>query len=173
MLQSSCIEDHMKTIGIERSSFSMYTFEHRCTNNIKNIYQHAGNCDDQKNPRISLRFSWSLHLPTCWYIFFMLFIHLCLKEDLKDIIDAAILSTPEVFTDNIPNVHMPSTPVKKPSTRKSLCLFTNILDVQPKTAKRHFVAAKYRRKDMKVCNILWTKKIKTKRAFKNQWADKT
>ena len=35
---------------------------------------------------------------------------------------------------------MTSTPAKKPSARKSLCLFTNILDVKPKTAKRRFVA---------------------------------
>ena len=31
--------------------------------------------------RISLRFCWLSHLPACWYIFFMLFIHLCSKED--------------------------------------------------------------------------------------------
>ena len=53
---------------------------------------------------------------------------------------------------------MASKPVKKPSAMKSLCLFTNILDVQPKTAKRRFVAAKSRRKSMKVCNSLWAKK---------------
>ena len=94
-------------------------------NNIKNIYQHAGKCDDQQN--------------------------------LKDIIYAAILSTPEGVTDNSPNVHMTSTPVKKPSSRKSLCLFTNILDVKPTTAKRRFVAEKYIRKAMKVCNSLWRK----------------
>ena len=57
---------------------------------------------------------------------------------------------------------MTSTPVKKPSARKSLCLFTNILDVQPKTAKGRFVAAKSRRKSMKVCNSHWTKKTKRK-----------
>ena len=57
---------------------------------------------------------------------------------------------------------MTSSPVKKPSARKSLCLFTNILAVKPTTAKRRFVAAKYRRKAMKVCNILWTKKPKRK-----------
>ena len=73
---------------------------------IKNIYQHAGKCDDQQN--------------------------------LKDIIDAAILYNPEGFTDNSTNVHMPSTPVKKPSARKSLCLFTNLLDVKPTTANRRF-----------------------------------
>ena len=55
------------------------------------------------------------------------------QQNLKDIIYAAILSTPEGVTDNSPNVHMTSTHVKKPSARKSLCLFTNILDVQPKT----------------------------------------
>ena len=91
-------------------------------NNIKNIYQHAGKCDDQQN--------------------------------LKDIIDAAIISTPEGFIDNSPNVHMSSKSVKKPSARKSLRLFTNILDVKPTTAKRRFVAAKFKRKSMKVCNSL-------------------
>ena len=55
------------------------------------------------------------------------------QQNLKDIIDADILYTPEGVTDNSPNVHMTSTPVKKPSARKSLCLFTNILDLQPKT----------------------------------------
>ena len=63
------------------------------------------------------------------------------QQNLKDILDAAIISTLEGVTDNIPNVHMTSTPVKKPSARKSLCLFTNILDVKPKTANRRFVAA--------------------------------
>ena len=48
--------------------------------------------------------------------------------------------------------------LKKPSARKSLRLFTNILDVKPTTAKRRFVAAKLKRKSMKVCNSLWTKK---------------
>ena len=97
----------MKTIGIDQSSFARSSFEHRCMNNIKNIYQHAGKCDDQQN--------------------------------LKDIIDAAILSTPKGVIDNSPNVHMTSKPVKKPSARKSLCLFTNILDVITTTAKRRFV----------------------------------
>ena len=87
----------MKTIGIDQSSFTRSSFEHRCMNNIKKIYQHAGKCSDQQN--------------------------------LKDIIDAAILYTPEGVTDNIPNVHLKSSPVKKPSASKSLCLFTTILDV--------------------------------------------
>ena len=69
----------MKTIGIDQSSFARSSFEHICMNNIKNIYQHVGKCDDQQN--------------------------------LKDITDAAILSTPEWFTDNSPNIHMTSIPV--------------------------------------------------------------
>ena len=74
MLQSSRFEDHMDTIDIDQSSFARSSFEHRCMNNIKKIYQHAGKCDDQQN--------------------------------LKDIIDASILSNPERVTDNSPNVHM-------------------------------------------------------------------
>ena len=66
-------------------------------NNIKNINQNVGKCDDQQN--------------------------------IKDIIDAAIVSAPEVVTDDSPNVPMTSTPVNKQSARKSLCLFTNILNV--------------------------------------------
>ena len=59
-------------------------------------------------------------------------------------------------------MHLTSSPVQKQSARKPLCLFTNILYVQPKTDKRHFVAEKYIRKAMKVCNSLWTKKTKRK-----------
>ena len=118
----------MENIGIDQSSFTESSFEHRCMNKIKNIYQHAGKCDDQQNR--------------------------------KDIIDADILSTPEGVTHNSPNVTMTSTPVKKESAGKSLCLFTNILDVIPKTAKGRFVAAKSKRKAMKVDNNLGTKKKK-------------
>ena len=70
----------MKTIGIDQSLYKRSYFEHRCIKNIKNIYQHAGKCDDQHN--------------------------------LKDIIDADILYTPEGVTDHIPNFHMTSKPVK-------------------------------------------------------------
>ena len=62
MLQSPRLEYHMNTIGIDQSSFTKSSFEHRCMNKIKKIHQHAGKCDDQQN--------------------------------LKDIIDASILSTP-------------------------------------------------------------------------------
>ena len=92
----------------------------------KNIYQHAGKCDDQKNP--------------------------------KDILDSAMVSTPEEVTDYSPNVPMTSTPVKKPSANKSLCLFTNILNVKKKTAKRRVGAAKSKHISTKVGISLWDKK---------------
>ena len=39
----------MKTIGIDQSLSDRYSFEHKYLKNIKNIYQHAGKCDDQQN----------------------------------------------------------------------------------------------------------------------------
>ena len=53
-----------------------------------------------------------------------------------------MVSTPEGGKYNSPNVPMTSTPLNKPSARKSLCLFTKILDVKPNTEKRRIVAAK-------------------------------
>ena len=64
------------------------------------------------------------------------------QQNLKDILDAAMVYTPEEFTKDSPHVPMISTPVKKPSARKSLCLFTNILNVKRKTEKRRIGATK-------------------------------
>ena len=41
--------------------------------------------DTIESSRIYLRFCWSSHLLECWYIFFMLFIHLSSKENLVPI----------------------------------------------------------------------------------------
>ena len=60
----------------------------------------------------------------------------------------------EEVTDDSPNMTMTSTPVKKPSANKSLCLFTNILDVKEETAKRFIVAAKSKLRAMKLGNSL-------------------
>ena len=57
------------------------------------------------------------------------------EENLKDILDDAMVLTPEGVIDNSPNVPMISTPFQKLTARKSLCLFTNILNVKKKTAK--------------------------------------
>ena len=51
------------------------------------------------------------------------------QKNLKNILYAAMMSTTEAVTDNIPNVPMTSTTFKKTSARKSLCLFINILDI--------------------------------------------
>ena len=124
ILQSPRLEDNMKTIGIDKSLCNKYSFEKKCLNNTKNIYQHAGKCDDQQN--------------------------------LTDILDAAMVSTTYEITDDSPSLPMTSTPVKKPSAGKSLCLFTNILDVKKKTEKRRIGSAKSKRRALKVCNSLWT-----------------
>ena len=49
ILQPARLEYHMNTIGIDQSLCSRSYFEHKCLNNIKNIDQHAGKCDDQQN----------------------------------------------------------------------------------------------------------------------------
>ena len=75
MLEPPRLEDYMKTIGIDQSLWNRSSFEKKCLNNIKKIYQHVGKWDDQQN--------------------------------LRDIIDAAIVSTKEGVTDDSP--HMPMT----------------------------------------------------------------
>ena len=53
-----------------------------------------------------------------------------------------MVSPPEGVTDDIPSLPMTQTTFKKPSASKSLCLFTKIFDVRPKTAKRRVGAEK-------------------------------
>ena len=74
-----------------------------------------------------------------------LFIHICLQninklykhagkcnnqQQFKDIIETAMVSTTGLFTDTSPISPMNPETLKKPSARKSLCLFTNILYVK-------------------------------------------
>ena len=59
-----------------------------------------------------------------------------------------MVSTPELFTNDSPISPMTTTIVKKPRARKSLCLFTNILDVK-KTATCRVGSAKSKRKAIK------------------------
>ena len=73
-----------------------------------------------------------------------------------------MVSTIEEITDDSPSLPMTQTTVKKPSARKSLCLFTNIFDVKKKTAKRRVGAAKSKCRSMKVGNNQWTNKTKKK-----------
>ena len=47
-----------------------------------------------------------------------------------------MVSTPELFNINSPISIMKSSPAKKTSARKSLCMFTNVLYANKKTAYR-------------------------------------
>ena len=69
---------------------------------------------------------------------------------------ADMVLTPEEVTYDSPNLSMISTPVKKPSARKSLCLFTIILNVKKKTEKRRVGSTKSKHRATKVGNSLWT-----------------
>ena len=68
------------------------------------------------------------------------------QQDLKDVLDAAVVSTLKEITDDSFFLPMTQTLVRKPSSRKSLCLFTNILDVKNKNSK----------------TLCWSSKMKTK-----------
>ena len=114
MLQYPSLDDYMKTIGIEQSLCNRSSYEHKCLNNIKNIDQHAGKCNN--------------------------------KQNLKDILDYAMMSTPEDVRYDSPSLPMTSTPVKKSIAGKSLCLFTNIFDIKKKTSKRWVGAEKSKRR---------------------------
>ena len=48
------------------------------------------------------------------------------QQQLKDILEDAMVSTPEGFTGDSPIYPMTSTPIKKPRAQKPMCLFTNI-----------------------------------------------
>ena len=56
--------------------------------------------------------------------------------------------------------------VKKPSARKSLCIFTNILDVRKKNASRQVRADKLKRKAIKSWTTPWALNPKQKVNYK-------
>ena len=78
-----------------------------------------------------------------------------------------MVPTPEMLTDKGPIYTITSTAVKKPSDLKSLCMFTNVLEVQ-ETAYRRVGATKSKRKAIKFVNTPWALKKKVKVKFKNQ-----
>ena len=125
MLQSSRLKYHVQTIDIDIDRYLIKNalYEHKCFENIKKIYKHAGKCDEH--------------------------------QQFKDILEAAMVSTTEGFNYDSPISPMASTPVKKPSYGKSLCLFTNILNVKKKTATRQVGAAKSKHKSIKHATTPW------------------
>ena len=73
----------------------------------------------------------------------------------KAIIEASLVYTPEIFTDNSPMSPGPPMIVKIFSARKSLCLFTEVLDVK-KTDVRQVGATKSKRKAIREGSMLWS-----------------
>ena len=69
-----------------------------------------------------------------------------------------MIYNPEGFTYDSPISPMKSTPLKKPSARKSLCLFNNLLVVKKKTATRRVGAARSKRKEIKYGTTPWALK---------------
>ena len=64
------------------------------------------------------------------------------QQQLKDILQADMVYTPEGFIKNSPISTMNPSLVNKLSARKSLCIFTNILDAKDKSAIRRIGYAK-------------------------------
>ena len=72
-----------------------------------------------------------------------------------------MISTPGGFTDDSPISPITSTPVKKSSAQKSLCLFTNTLGVKKKTTHR-VGATKSKLNSIKYRTTPWALKQKRK-----------
>ena len=81
------------------------------------------------------------------------------QQQFKDIIEDAMVITTEVFTDGSPIYHMTSTLVNKPHARKSLCLFTNILDVKKKLlpVELELLNTRARKLNIEVHHVHWNK----------------
>ena len=56
------------------------------------------------------------------------------EQQYKSVIEASMVSTPEKFTNNSTMSPRPSVTVRNPSARKSLRIFTEVLDVKNKTS---------------------------------------
>ena len=69
-----------------------------------------------------------------------------------------MVSTPELFTDDSPISPMTPTLVKKPSVRKSLNIFTDMLDMKKKTVICQFRASKSKIKAIKAGTMMWAMK---------------
>ena len=68
-----------------------------------------------------------------------------------------MFSNTEGFADNSPISPLTPTPINKPSARKLLCMFTNILKMK-KTAYRWFGSTQSKRKAVKFVNKPWALK---------------
>ena len=46
MFQSPRLKDHVQTIGIDQYLSNNAIYEHKCLENINNLYKQAGKCDN-------------------------------------------------------------------------------------------------------------------------------
>ena len=74
----------------------------------------------------------------------------------KSIIEASMVSTPDMFIDNSQISLGPPMIVKKCSAQKSLRLFTEVLYVKNKPSVRRVGAAKSRHKEIRAGSMLWS-----------------
>ena len=63
-----------------------------------------------------------------------------------------MVSTPKMFINNSPISPRTPSPVNKPNYQKSLCIFTNVVDVKRETSYRRVGASKSKRKAIKFGN---------------------
>ena len=87
------------------------------------------------------------------------------QQQFKDIIEVAMFYTPGGVTDKSHISPITSTLIKKRSAQKPLCLFTNILEVNKKTAYHRVGSDKYKRKENTCWKYTTGIKTKTKREF--------
>ena len=80
------------------------------------------------------------------------------QKKVKNIIEVDLVSTPEGLTDNSPISPRTTSPVKKPSAWKSLCMFPNNLDMKTKKAYHRVGDAKSKRNEIKYENTPWVLK---------------
>ena len=64
--------------------------------------------------------------------------------------------TPDIFTNNSTMSPGPYVTTRKPSARKPLRLFTEVLDIKKKTSFRQVCAAKPNHKSIRAGNMLWS-----------------
>ena len=78
------------------------------------------------------------------------------QQQYKDIIEAAVFATPDIFTDNITMSPGTSVTIRNPIARKPLHPFTEVLDVKKKTSSIRLGAAKSKRKATRSGSVLWS-----------------
>ena len=78
------------------------------------------------------------------------------QNQYTDILESAMVSTPEIFTDNISMSPRPYVTFRNPSAWKSLRIFTEVWGVKKKTAVLRVGAVKSKRKSIRELSMLFS-----------------